>query len=144
MVTPTFSTSRHCIKRHLRVSARASNSETEFRNSVIEFQYRFRNSELVNSVIFWALKLTTFGQKLGDFNIFQKYIFFKLFSFQILLLEDLNLALKWKKWHHNISQIHACHEFCKNLAIFATFGPNSQFRNQFRNWKWIPVLIPIP
>ena len=33
-------------------TTRASNSEIEFRNSVIEFQYRFRNSELVNSVIF--------------------------------------------------------------------------------------------
>ena len=116
--------------------SRASNSETEFRNSVIEFQYRFRNSELVNSVIFWALKLTTFGQKLDDFNIFQKYIFSKLFSFQNSIVKRLKFGIEIKiKWHHNISQIHACHEFCKNLAIFATFGPNSQFRNQFRNWK---------
>ena len=77
--------------------ARASNSETEFRNSVIEFQYRFRNSELVNSVIFWALKLTTFGQKLGDFNIFQKYIFSKLFSFQNSIVKRLKFGIEMKK-----------------------------------------------
>ena len=79
------------------VRNRASNSETEFRNSVIEFQYRFRNSELVNSVIFWALKLTTFGQKLGDFNIFQKYIFSKLFSFQYSIVKILKFRIEMKK-----------------------------------------------
>ena len=77
--------------------ARASNSETEFRNSVIEFQYRFRNSELVNSVIFWALKLTTFGQKLDDFDIFQKYIFCKLFSFQNSIVKRLKFGIEMKK-----------------------------------------------
>ena len=56
-----------------------------------------RNSELVNSVIFWALKLTTFGQKLGDLNIFQKYIFSKLFSFQNSIVKRLKFGIEMKK-----------------------------------------------
>ena len=72
-------------------------TETEFCNSVIGFQYRFRNSELVNSVIFWALKLTTFGQKLGDFNIFQKYTFSKLIPFQNSIAKRFKFGFEMKK-----------------------------------------------
>ena len=40
---------------------RASNSHIKFRNSEIEFQYRFRNLELVNSDISKSLKFAKFG-----------------------------------------------------------------------------------
>ena len=82
-------------------------------NSVIEFQYRFRYSELVNSKIFWALKLTTFGQKLGVFNIFQRYIFSKLFYFQNSIIKSLKLVV--------FNRFRFIVNFCKNLAIGNVF-----------------------
>ena len=48
----------------INILSRASNSETEFCNSVIEFQYRFLNSELVN---FLGPKIDHFWPKIGRF-----------------------------------------------------------------------------
>ena len=50
------------------VGNRVSNSDIEFRNSEIEFQYRFRNSIVGNSGIFEDPKFAKFGQNLGNFD----------------------------------------------------------------------------
>ena len=47
---------------------RVSNSDIEFRNSEIEFQYRFRNSKIVDSDIFEDQKFAKFGQNLGNYD----------------------------------------------------------------------------
>ena len=50
------------------VENRVSNSDIEFRNSKIEFQYRFRNSKVVNSDIFKDRKFAKLGQNIGIFD----------------------------------------------------------------------------
>ena len=65
------------------VQCRASNSEIEFCNSSIEFQYRFRNSKLNNSVIFWMLKWASFAHKVDDFVLYRYLFSFLLFSTKI-------------------------------------------------------------
>ena len=54
---------------------RVSNSDIEFRNSEIEYQYRFRNSKVVDSDISKDPKFAKFGQDLGNFGNLSKIDF---------------------------------------------------------------------
>ena len=59
---------------------------------MIEFQYWFCNSELVNS-----LELTTVGQKFDYFDLLLKYVRSKLFCFQKSTAKRLTVVSKKDK-----------------------------------------------
>ena len=65
------------------VKTRVSNSDIKFRNSEIEFQYRFRNSKIVDSDIFEDQTFAKFGQNLGNFGNLSKIYFHGIKFFEM-------------------------------------------------------------
>ena len=95
---------------------------------MIEFQYWFCNSELVNS-----LELTTVGQKLDNFDLLWKYVRSKLFCFQKSTAKRLTVVAKKNKTRADYTK--------PNVEIFFDYNGNKSCKeghkqNFGKSWNY--------